>query len=845
MVPAFRRADTIGATVAALAAEPSVGRVLVVDDGSGDGTADAARAAGASVVALGRNVGKGGAVTAGVHASPDAARYLLVDADTAATAGACAALLDVDADLVIGVLPSAAGRGGFGLVRRAAAQGIERGCGFRADAPLSGQRAIDGALLRSVLPLASRFGLEAGLTIDAVRAGASVVEVEIPVEHRHTGRTVSGFAHRGRQGLDLVRALWPRLTSARQRLVGLVVATAVVAVLLVVSGGRAVPAGRPLPRVQRVVVVSEPGLRWDEVPAGPFAVSAANVVHPGPRPSAWSAWATVGAGTKVRVPDGAGIEAAIGAQEGMHRPSRPGAFGAALLQAGKTVAVDAADPAVGLAVATTIGGARRVDPADADLLVTDRLATAPIDDRTLVLVVSPAVGGWHLQPFLVSAPGVRGGSLVSPSTRRHGLVTLSDVAPTALTALGVPVPAGMTGHAVRWRTETAHLAGFSRADRDARLRERLWLPVTATYVTVLVLLLLVVFLRWRFRGRSAWAWSEPALLGFAAYPLATYVVRAVPRVSALGAWTVALTAVVVGVIVPVARRARRSRLAPLGWIAAATLILLTVDLGTGARLQVSSPLGYTAHTAGRFTGLGNVGFAVLLGTLLVLVGAHLRHAPRRREAVAALGALAALTVLVDGWPTIGDDVGGVLTLAPTMLLVVAAVGSRLRWRTVVLAGAGTAVVVGAATVADLARSPEQRTHLGRLASDLLAGRSGAGVDVLARRIDANLATYQSPWQFLIVALAAAMLVGLVLGRWTWLLPKGSADRVVVVAILGAGLLGNALNDSGAVVTALPFVYLGPYLVLLALDRHEEQADGHHPIPIPPVPSFDRKEPSAI
>ena len=49
------------------------------------------------------------------------------------------------------------------------------------------------------------------------------------------------------------------------------------------------------------------------------------------------------------------------------------------------------------------------------------------------------------------------------------------------------------------------------------------------------------------------------------------------------------------------------------------------------------------------------------------------------------------------------------------------------------------------------------------------------------------------------------------------MPPGSALRAGVVATLGVGIIGNALNDSGVVVTALVFVYVGPFLTLLALE----------------------------
>ncbi len=219
LVPAKDRADSIAPTVAALHGLARVDRVLVVDDGSSDDTADRAQAAGAEVLRLDRNRGKGGAVLAGVAATPDADVYLLIDADLAATAGAADVLLDPvladEADLVIGVFPPAGGRGGAGRVKGLARWGIARASGFAAREPLSGQRAVRRELVDG-LRSAERFGLEVAMTIDAVRAGARLREVDVPMDHRHTGGSWRGAVHRARQGADIVLALAPRLVRRRR-----------------------------------------------------------------------------------------------------------------------------------------------------------------------------------------------------------------------------------------------------------------------------------------------------------------------------------------------------------------------------------------------------------------------------------------------------------------------------------------------------------------------------------------------------------------------------------------------------------------------------------------------------
>jgi hypothetical protein len=143
---------------------------------------------------------------------------LFVDGDLGETARALAPLLEEvivgRADLAIALPPPQEG-GGFGLVKGFAAWAIRAACGFEAAAPLSGQRAIRAAALDECRPLAAGFGVEAAMTIDAVRAGFRVVEVPAPVRHRPTGRGLLGFVHRAGQGVAIAAALAPRLGGIR------------------------------------------------------------------------------------------------------------------------------------------------------------------------------------------------------------------------------------------------------------------------------------------------------------------------------------------------------------------------------------------------------------------------------------------------------------------------------------------------------------------------------------------------------------------------------------------------------------------------------------------------------
>ncbi len=210
LVPAHNEELQVGETVRALLGMPEVSEVVVVDDGSVDGTAHEARRAGAKVLRLERNVGKGGAIEAGLTLTRGDV-LLLVDADlgreAAKTGGLLAPLLAREADLAVAIIPSPPRAPGFGLVKAIAHWGV-RLLGRRVlVAPLSGQRAVSRRALEALLPLAPGFGVEVAMSLGALRRGFTIREIPTDIRHRPSGRDLGGMLHRLRQLRDVLVVL--------------------------------------------------------------------------------------------------------------------------------------------------------------------------------------------------------------------------------------------------------------------------------------------------------------------------------------------------------------------------------------------------------------------------------------------------------------------------------------------------------------------------------------------------------------------------------------------------------------------------------------------------------------
>jgi glycosyltransferase involved in cell wall biosynthesis len=198
ILPALNEAATIAEVVRSCRASvPRPHEIIVIDDGSTDATAAQAAAAGAEVIRLELNRGKGAALQLGIERSAGAVLFFL-DADGQDDPGEIPLLLeaiDAGADLVVG--SRFLGRFDPGAITtvnrygtRALTGIVNLLFGVRVTDILAGFRAVRRDLFDRVALQAQGYDIETDLLLKAITAGGRVAEVPVrrgPRQHGASG----------------------------------------------------------------------------------------------------------------------------------------------------------------------------------------------------------------------------------------------------------------------------------------------------------------------------------------------------------------------------------------------------------------------------------------------------------------------------------------------------------------------------------------------------------------------------------------------------------------------------------------------------------------------------------
>ncbi len=524
--------------------------------------------------------------------------------------------------------------------------------------------------------------------------------------------------------------------------------------------------------------------------------------------------------------------------------------------------ITAAGPGAGLGAANRLGVVRHYTPHVSDVdfdacaltLVSmpspnaqhlpELLDRIPKDATVIVAGLADGKTREHLRAAVITGPGIPRGKLTSLNTRQPGVVTTADLARLLL------VPAGAEDAP---RSEARLPLVLPNTDTDASLDA---VRDLGTQLAVEWSVTQTFFLRSLTISGVVLGAGLAVALGYRRWARANGLrVRRVATVRAIGRWIagsmasipaatfliglfpwwdaphpgVALTAGVLAIAMVTSAVAffgpwRHWKPGPLVVVLGITAMTVAIDVVHGSRLQFTSMLGLQPIYAGRFYGVGNVGYAMMATSALV-VAAVLAGRPRaaghRWLALATVLLVGVPIIVVDGYPEWGADGGGPVALVPAFAyLAMNAAGLKVTWQRVAAVGGSTLALLAVVGFADYLRPARYRTHLGDAVADIVQrGQFGR----VGQIVKGNWDMLTSAWYMPLAPLLLLAAVALLMAPPTWWLRP--VQRVWEdVPFLGHGLaaaaicwtLGFFANDSGTGIPAIGLFVLAPLLFALGI-----------------------------
>lgn len=432
--------------------------------------------------------------------------------------------------------------------------------------------------------------------------------------------------------------------------------------------------------------------------------------------------------------------------------------------------------------------------------------------------------------FVAAGNSIPKGYTSSATTRRQGVVTLVDIAPTILAELDVALPKDMSDTLLDWQKSSDSITSrekrLVKINDQAIVRDRSIKPVTNFLIVAFIFSVLVAMIA--FTRPKRWRkYAEFLALACAIYPTTTYLIQPAILSIEKSFGFIAVFAILSSSGALLAMWAAKKWNYPVVIlaIASSSLFVQCFDIVFGGNLQFNSFFGYSPIVAGRFAGFGNQSFAIVAICSVVIVAmvkelTHDLSKDIQKKINLALLAFLVLVVIIDGAPYFGSDVGGVLAIIPTIFVVgIMLFEKRVNIKALFLASFVTVGVITTFALIDLARPVSKRTHLGRFAQSLKEGQAGI---IIERKIFANLKILTGSVWAIVVLFSIIYLMFLVLSKKQYFQNVNSSFpgfKYLIVPGSVVAVLGMFLNDSGVAIPAMMFIFLTGVITVLALDSY--------------------------
>ncbi|MEW5784084.1 MAG: hypothetical protein AB1767_03195 [Bacillota bacterium] len=456
-----------------------------------------------------------------------------------------------------------------------------------------------------------------------------------------------------------------------------------------------------------------------------------------------------------------------------------------------------------------------------------------VKDNTVLVMVTPSTpcnrpgGSEELATLIwVSAGGPGPGLFFSPTTRRPGLITNTDLAPLIYSYLRRDSPSVSGGQSIGLISVADPPGLLARFSERVELIYRQRPPLLKSYILVMIITLLAALtglaLRLKFTMRLVLILDALMLVPLVLVVLPGLIRFPLPTVLLSGAVFAGSTLLLVLVLHPIKGKGRYLFYTVIGL---ATALVIIGDTLTGAQLQQASLLGYDPIAGARFYGVGNEYMGVLIGSTVLGTTALAAVADQGHRSLIVLTFLPfyGLIILLLAAPQFGANFGGTIAAAVAFGTAWAGMAGLIsRWRDLGLTIIFFLLFAAAMLwVFNLFWQPPLPSHLGNF-GQMVGSRGLEGLwETAQRKLSMN-------WRLIrysIWSRAFLTLLGLLVVLFFYplgLLRRLKEEQPDLLNVAAAAVTGSTaallLNDSGIVAAATILLYAAPPVLIAIMSR---------------------------
>lgn len=436
-----------------------------------------------------------------------------------------------------------------------------------------------------------------------------------------------------------------------------------------------------------------------------------------------------------------------------------------------------------------------------------------VTDDDTIIILSPIVQSQALGDEKLSFAAIRGkdfekGSLLfSPSTRRSGVITMSDIAPTILSRFGIAPVDDISGRELSSVKCTDHRKTVLEINEKAKTHAEniVIMRFTSVAQTIIIIVAFLILLLWRKYVEAA----KNITLIPAIIPLVMLWMSPLPNMGVVlsSICLILSTLALFFVCVYAIRNVFKSFFV----VALAILATIALDMIFFKTLMASSIGGYTIVGGARYYGMGNEFMGTTLGACLFVMGYMLYCEKMEKYAKLAVCAIAAALFAVVGLSSLGANVGGAIASAmASVTLILLLCGVRINLKSIVYICLITVVFLGFIFALDAMKDSSMQSHAGKIVSLASKGKANDIVQVFERKLLTNLRLFTvSLWSRLFVV---ALVCGCLLAFFSR--PHTREEKAVLAGMISGVCAAFVFNDSGVVAGATCGVWLFAFAMCL-------------------------------